>query len=95
MHLSSLEGKEAFYLNGKLLNSRCKFKFLGIPEVRERLSGESRGRQCSFASLTALFFHEYCPANYNLFNEANKKNKFLICQTRRIKQVNCRARRTN
>lgn len=67
--------------------------WVSIPEVRERLNGESRGRQCSFASLTALFFHEYCPANYNLFNEANKKKQIsnLPNETNKTSKLPCEA----
>ena len=36
------------------MSFQCKFKYL------ERFSDESRGRLCSFSSLTALLFPEYC-----------------------------------
>ena len=38
--------------------------WISIPERSERFSDESRERQRSFMSLTALLFHEYCPARY-------------------------------
>ena len=79
-----------------------------IAEGGERFSDESRGRRYSFLSLTALLFHEYCPARYTDWMiicptrriqqvncPASWTNWILICQTRRIKQVNCPARRTN